>query len=126
MESPPLPFSITPTTAELSSSPMPESIICWKSFVFSAVLETGMSYSLAVSRMISRSFNCMCALKPGSRLPSNRRGGLTSSVQHWAAPPLIASTTLRGSTPAFFEKTSSSPIATICAATMIWLAAFAT
>ena len=37
----------------------------------------------------------------------------------------MASTTFCGSAPAFWANTSSSPIATICAATMIWLAALA-
>merc|ERR1712025_1382987 len=86
------------------------------------VLGRGTPYSLAESITMLRSLSCMEDLKPGMRLPSKILGGFTSSVQHWAAPPLMAFTTLLGSTPHFSEKTSSSPIATICAATIIWLA----
>jgi len=58
-------------------------------------------------------------VEPGLRLLANSRCGLLSNVQQPAAPPRIASTTFCGSAPAFCASISSSPIATIWAATII-------
>ena len=64
-------------------------------------LEVDGGISAETLPVVMRSLACMRPRNPGWRFPANSRGAFTSSVQHWAAPPRMASTTLRGSAPAF-------------------------
>ena len=71
-----------------------------------------------VSRALFRSLMCRSILKPGLKLPSRIMGTLAFITVEPARPPLMASKTRCGSTPAFLASVKASATAAMLQATI--------